>query len=355
MEPNLLIRAGSKALAEIRAHGLRPEAIEVIAGAAGGPKWLVLNGLDRALFFDWFKPAARVFCIGSSIGAWRFAAIAQGLDAYARFEEAYIHQRYSAHPSAAEVTRESIRVRGEFLDASGVRTLLTHPHYRINMLTVRCRGPMRPEGHYALGAAVLMAGAANAVTRRALRLFFERTLLYDPRDLPPFFGMDTFSPRRVALSPENLADGLLASGSIPLVMEGVRDIAGAPRGVYRDGGLIDYHLDLPFGSRGLVLFPHYRARITPGWFDKHLSWRRPSAANMENVVLLCPSPAFVARLPYGKIPDRDDFLRLGDKDRITAWKTVVECSRILGEEFLNLVKGDIRRQVRPLDDRVHVD
>lgn len=351
MTENLLIRAGKKALSEIREHGLRPEAIEVIAGAAGGPKWLVLGGLDRAFFFDWFTPAHPVFLLGASIGAWRFAAIAQGAEAYARFEDGYIHQRYSAHPTAAEVTRETLRVRDLFLDEPGVHRLLTHPFFRLNMLAVRCRGPLAREERYALGASMLVAGAANALSRRSLALFFERTLFYDRRDEPPFFTMDGFPLSRVALAPENLREALLASGSIPLVMEGVRSIAGAAPGMYRDGGLVDYHLDLPYGSRGIVLFPHYRDRIVPGWFDKPLTWRRPDPIHMENVVMLCPSPAFVERLPYGKIPDRDDFKRLREGERIAAWEKVIQSSRILGEEFLEAVNGDIRSRVRPLETR----
>ena len=33
-----------------------------------------------------------------------------------------------------------------------------------------------------------------------------------------------------------------------------------------------------------VLFPHYTDRITPGWFDKLLPWRKPSVEDMANVV-----------------------------------------------------------------------
>lgn len=34
---------------------------------------------------------------------------------------------------------------------------------------------------------------------------------------------------------------------------GVRDPPGAGPGTYRDGGLLDYHLDLPYEDRGVVL------------------------------------------------------------------------------------------------------
>lgn len=36
----------------------------------------------------------------------------------------------------------------------------------------------------------------------------------------------------------------MASGSIAVVMEGVRNIGGVPEGIYRDGGVTDYHFDI---------------------------------------------------------------------------------------------------------------
>jgi len=354
MADNLLIFAGKKALPRLREQGLAPDDIEVIAGAAGGPKWLVLNGLDRALFFQWFKSTRKpCFLIGSSIGSWRFAAIAQGAAAYDRFEQAYIAQRYSDHPSPADVTRESNRIMDIFLDSAGVEAILNHPVFRMNLLAVRCRGLFRREGRKALIPAMFLAASANALSRKTLGLFFTRTLFYDPRTIPPFFDMNQFPLQRTALSTRNLSSALLASGSIPLVMEGVLDPAGATPGVYRDGGLIDYHLDLPFGAQGIVLFPHFRARIIPGWLDKMLPWRKPEADNMERVVMLCPSQAFIDRLPGGKIPDRDDFTtyRGRDDERFQAWRRVVDAGRILGDEFLELVAGSgMRTQVRPLEE-----
>lgn len=354
MADNLLIFAGKRALPRLREQGLKPEDIEVIAGAAGGPKWLVLNGLDRALFFQWFKEkSSPCFLIGSSIGSWRFAAIAQGDEAYGRFEQAYIAQCYSANPTPAEVTRESLRVMDMFLDAAGAHTVLNHPVFRMNLLAVRCRGLFGREGRLALFPALFLAASANAVYRKALRLFFTRTLFYDPRTIPPFFGMDQFPLQRAALTLQNMPSALMASGSIPLVMEGVVNPPGAAPGIYRDGGLIDYHMDLPFGARGIVLFPHFRARIIPGWLDKMLPWRKPAAANMEQVVLLCPSQAFIDRLPGGRIPDREDFMiyRGRDHERFRAWNQVIEATRILGDEFLDLVHGSgIQRRVQPLED-----
>ncbi len=85
---------------------------------------------------------------------------------------------------------------------------------------------------------------------------------------------DDFATHYQALNEQNVASWLLASASIPGVMSAIRDIPDAPVGSYRDGGLIDYHLDLPFQSQGIVLYPHFTDSITPGWFDKMLKNRK---------------------------------------------------------------------------------
>ena len=104
-----------------------------------------------------------------------------------------------------------------------------------------------------------------------------------------------------------------ACAEVDLVIEAVPDIPGAPAGIYWDGGLIDYHLHLPWPRfDGLVLYPHFTDRIVPGWLDKALPWRKARAEWLDNVVLVSPSREYLARLPHGKLPDRSDFKRYGD-------------------------------------------
>ena len=350
----LTVRAGQRARQILCDEGLRPERVRVVAGAAGGPKWLVLNGLDRFLFGGWLGRARQpLFLVGSSIGAWRFAAAATENPAAAieRFEAAYIGQRYRRLPTFEEVSTQSRRIQTTFLGPGGEAQVLSHPRLRLNVLAVRCRGSWIEDGPWRLAGHLATAATANFVSRRLLGLFFERVLFYDPRDRPPFFEMGGFPLRCIPLTVQNLVPALLASGAVPLLMAGVRGIAGGPQGIYRDGGLIDYHVDIPFGTGPdeIVLFPHYTQRIAPGWFDKHLAWRRPSPAHMQNVVQIAPSPEFVKSLPYGKIPDRQDFFTFKDHDgqRIAYWHEVVRQSRRLAEAFAELAAAG------PLADRVY--
>jgi hypothetical protein len=146
---------------------------------------------------------------------------------------------------------------------------------------------------------------------------------------------------------------LLASASIPVVLKGVDHIAGAPRGIYWDGGIIDYQLALPYPSApGLVLYPHYIESVTPGWLDKPFHRRRASAAALDNVVMVGPSREFIAKLPNGKLPDRSDFRRYGTdaKKRAQIWRQAATDSAHLGEAFLRWSENPDLAMVRSFDD-----
>jgi hypothetical protein len=135
----------------------------------------------------------------------------------------------------------------------------------------------------------------------------------------------------------------MASGAIPLAVAGIHDIYGAPRGVYRDGGLIDYHLTHQFaaGESDIVLFFHHQERIIPGWLDKEYPRRTPDEETLSNVLMVFPAQNFIERLPGGKVPDRTDFTTYIDahKTRTENWRQAVGLAAPLGEEFLELVES----------------
>jgi hypothetical protein len=356
MGDNLVIYAGQKAIDLIEENGLKPEIVDTVVGAAGGPKWLVLNGLDRALFFFWLNRRKQpLTLVGSSIGAWRFSAIAQGEDAYNAFESAYINQSYTSRPSPADVTEKSLQILDTYLKEENISRILEHPYMRLCLLSAYCRWPFSRDDIPSIAFGMILAPIINAMKRTFLKIFFSRALFHDPRIEPSFSKLVDFPLQKIALTAENIQQAILASGSIPLVMDGVRDIQGARKGMYRDGGLVDYHIAFPFKNNRIVLYPHYANAIIPGWFDKILPWREPEPENLENVVVLCPSDEFVARLPYSKIPTRKDFRLFWrrDRERIIYWNQVVEESSVLGEEFLSYVAcGDILKRIKPISSLI---
>ncbi|MET0268757.1 MAG: patatin-like phospholipase family protein [Duganella sp.] len=332
MASPITIRLGPAARARIAAEGVRPDDIAVIPAAAGGPKGLILNGLDLWLFGSFLKGVQRQRrLVGASIGAWRMAASAfdDPVAGHRRLARLYAHQRYPAKVTAAYISQNIRALLDELLDGRSAE-LLEHRWHHLNILTVRGAGALaRSRGvRWREMAGFLLAAAGNAVSRQRLAASLERVIFHQAQDdghwlRQPF---DAFANHFAELTAANLRDALQASGSIPLVLEAVRDIAGAPPGAYWDGGLIDYHLHLPYQREpapGLVLYPHFSGHIVPGWLDKPMPWRRARANDpaLDNVILVSPSADFIARLPHGKLPDRKDFTVYGQQHeaRIRDW------------------------------------
>jgi hypothetical protein len=357
----IAIHAGRKALAHLHRHGLRAEDIAIVPAAAGGPKGLILQALDQWLFGQWLSSAPRKrVLIGASIGAWRMAAAchADPLSAFRRLADIYCEQRYSHQPSAQHVT-DVCRCMLEAFLAGREREVLSHPDNRLHILASRSRRllPATPAvSLHRRRQAVGFAGAmlANLVSRDRLAQHFDRVVFGNDPALPDWLAtaFDAFSTQHVRLSNGNLIDALLGSGTLPLVMEPIAHIAGAPAGYYWDGGLIDYHLALPYSrlgdvpNGGLVLYPHFNDHIVPGWFDKPLRWRCRGQHRhwLDNVILVSPSRSFVASLPRGKLPDRKDFAFHGlDHDRrISDWRRAIAESDRLRDAFLEFrERGDL--------------
>jgi len=341
---SLTFKAGQGALKSVKAHGFDISSIGTIAGASGGAKWLVLSQLDRAILTNLVpKLQGPVHLLGTSIGSWRFACYAQDdpLAAIERFEDAYIEQSFSEHPDIDEITATSREIIDLVLGKRGVDEILRHPVFRTHVMAVRSRHILASETPWLLGLGLITAAMLNIVSRRTLGLFFERALFYDSRDLPPFFNVSGFPLQRIPLGPANLEDAIVATGSIPLVLSGVRDIDGSVPGVYRDGGVIDYHHDLPHSAEErLTLYPHFYDRIVPGWFDKKLGWRRPNPEHVDRTILISPSVEFVARLPNGKIPDRSDFVNYSPAERVKAWRACTDACQRLADEFNEVLEKD---------------
>lgn len=351
--PALTLRAGSRALARIRERGLQPADVKILPGAAGGPKALGIQGLDLALFGDWLPRAPQErSLIGASIGSWRFASacLPDAAKSISRLGELYTAQRFPKGVTMAEVSRLCAQMLDHLLEGQDAH-VLSNPHYRLNVVVVKSHGLLAHDRRGALGLGLGSVIGSNLLGHPRLARHFERVILHDSRLAPPLAALEDFPSRCLALDAGNLRHALLASGSIPMVMEGVRDIPGAGPGTYRDGGLLDYHLDLPYSGDGVVLYPHFTDKVIPGWFDKGLPWRRGDAVRLQNVLLLAPSREYLATLPHGKLPDRKDFTRyLGDDaGRERYWRKAMSESKRLGDEFLELVDGGrLAERLQPL-------
>jgi hypothetical protein len=347
----LVLRAGRRARAVLVDRGFAPDLFSTLVGASGGPKWLVLSQLDRFLSDRVLAPRATpIDLIGSSIGSFRHACLAQRdpKAAIERFERAYLAQRYGERPGRDEVTQVSARLLGVLLGERGHEEIPANPLLRSHVVLARLRG-FEDDGGLGFRMALAFAALSNAASRRSLGWFFERVVVSTHiASAPRYFDLPTGYAR---LDAESIAPAILAGGTIPLVMRAVRAVPGLCAGAYLDGGLLDYHFDFEFEKRpGLVLFPHFFDRIVPGWLDKALPWRGARVQALDEVLMIAPSPAFIATLPGGRVPDRADFDRLEPGKRHAQWAEVVDRCAALPEALDDLLaRGDWVDAIEPFE------
>lgn len=332
------IYAGKTAAKIINEQGFKPELFTSFLGASGGPKWFTLFGLDKYIFAEFFKHRTQALnLIGSSAGAFRAACFAQNdpVAAIERLAKSYSQTRYSNNkPTPNEITAKARALLEDVFGDDGVNEIINNPLFKAHFIVAKSNGFIASEHKLIQLLGLSKSYMLNRVNRKLLGSQYERFIFGAPNSHLSITDSYNFKTQNITLTQTNLKDALLASGSIPLVMQGIKNIAGSPQGMYRDGGIIDYHFDLKINNPGLILYPHFNSEPKAGWFDKNLK-RKVSPQNYDNVVMITPSKQFVASLPYGKIPDRNDFTALDADTRIKYWNTVFSETEKLAEAFDN--------------------
>ena len=330
------IVAGKNAAKIINEQGFKPELFTSFLGASGGPKWFTLFGLDKYIFGEFFKNRTQPLnLIGSSAGAFRSACFAQNdpVAAIERLATSYSQTRYSSNkPTPAEITIKARALLEDVFGDNGVTEIINNPVFKAHFIVAKSNGFIASENKLIQLLGLSKSYMLNRVNRKLLGSQYERFIFGAPNSNLSITDSYNFKTQNIALNQTNLKDALLASGSIPLVMQGIKNIAGSPQGMYRDGGIIDYHFDVKINNPGLILYPHFNSDPKAGWFDKNLK-RKVAPQNYDNVVMITPSKEFVAGLPYGKIPDRNDFTDLDADTRIKYWNTVFSETEKLADDF----------------------
>jgi len=357
MTIDIHIKAGAKAYQIIKDGGFAWDSITTYFAPAGGPKWLIAAGFDLTLLKSGLLGnGGAVLLAGASAGAWRFAAWPQpeAEKSYRTLMEAYINTSYRKNDTPRTVLKSLEKIINRYIEDDALPFALNHKKYRLAIITARAKSIFASDRKL-----LQMTGAGffyllNMINRSQIYRLSERVVFYNgPK--PPYFCLrpGAFRGKYFLLSEINFKHVLVASGAIPIYVAGVHDIYGAPVGTYRDGGLIDYHLSHRFNARenDLTLFFHHQERIVPGWFDKRFKSRRPESEALSNVVMVYPTDTFIAKLPNGKVPDRDDFRDyLNDHaGRVANWRRAAALAEPLGEQFVESVQsGKIRDVVEAL-------
>lgn len=349
----LTLRAGREAYDKIKRDGFTPDMITGVVAAAGGPKWFTTYGLVRFIIGDFLKDAThKMDFLGASVGSWQMTAAmtSDPREAIDRLQRAYATTTYSDDPTEKEISLACQRmIEDVILDETDY--ILSHPSRSLQVVTARGKGLLSHTNQILRGMGFGAAFISNIVSRKHMAKAVDRIIFKTKGELMYRADLDILPTREVELTAQNLVPALRASGTIPYMMEAIKDIPKAPPGHYWDGGLTDYHISLPFKRDGIVLHPHFLSTVLSGWFDKKLPWNRNADENlMSKVLLLTPSEDYIKSLPRKQISDMKDFQYYGkDQDkRIAYWSEISKRSLELGEELSELIStGNICEQIQP--------
>lgn len=345
------IYAGAQALKVIQEQGIKEELFTSMLGASGGPKWFTLFGLDKYLFGEFFKNRTTpINLIGSSAGAFRFAALSQHdpIKSITTFANAYAQTTYSKKPNRQEISASVDSLLAELLGENGIAQIINNKVYQSHFIVSGCKGLTSFENKLLQGLGLIGSVALNRINRGLLNKQYQRFVFRSPHSTLRINDSYNFNTQYITLNQHNLSAALSASGAIPLVMQGIKNIQNAPRGIYRDGGIIDYHFDINITpNNGLILYPHFDKQPKPGWFDKKLN-RSIDPKKYNNTVMLVPSQKFIESLPYQKIPDRQDFTTMSETQRIKYWQEVLQRTDELAEAFEHFIHAPNLNKIIPI-------
>jgi hypothetical protein len=291
------------------------------------------------------------------------------VQAIERLAHTYANTVYSAKPNPQEISAQAVNIVDQLFGENGANEVINNNIFKAHFLVAKCNGLTSFDNKIMQGAGLINSMLLNKLDRRLLSTQYQRYIFKHPSSSLTINDPYNFNNVYQTLTADNIKNALLASGSIPMVMSGIKDIHGAAKGTYRDGGIIDYHFDFSLSNNdsdkqvfnkhclhehrnerngseienGLTLYPHFTSEPKAGWFDKTSS-RKVLDRSYENTVLLAPSEKFIKSLPFNKIPDRTDFTELDATTRIKYWEKVLEETTKLAECFNEfLVKQEITK------------
>lgn len=302
-------------------RNLRTKAFRVVAAPATGPRYFATIGFD-VQFVQGFIDAEKtnktprsVWLLGGSSAALRFTAIITSIllkrpqtirDAVDHFTEMTYH-RGDLPETLAPMMAEMINICAPLSLLSGI---VNHPKIHLSIMVAHFHPRFIEYPDWKLKLVFAECFLANIVSPSHLNRFFTRTCFYSGTVRPPFFGPDDLV-RFVPLTSDNIKQVLKATTCIPFISERVTAIPGCSRGLFFDGALCDFHVNLRVDNeRFQMLYLAGEPLSTPikqTFFDVILPWRKAPSCYFDNCSVIAPSAYFVSQVPGHRLPCVSDW------------------------------------------------
>ena len=109
-----------------------------------------------------------------------------------RLEQGYLHQHYASKPTAQEVSEVSRNILSRVLGADGAAHLVSTRVFSTHIVTARGRGPAAASSTPLLATGMGHAALGNTLSRRLLRLHFQRVVFHSGSQPSPGLALHDF-------------------------------------------------------------------------------------------------------------------------------------------------------------------
>mmetsp|Transcript_30529 Transcript_30529/g.67662 ORF Transcript_30529/g.67662 Transcript_30529/m.67662 type:complete len:412 (+) Transcript_30529:154-1389(+) len=285
----------------------------VYAGGASGPRSFVTMGFDKQFskLVDSGAITGDKWLLGGSTAALRFCALISGLisrkNISYELKEHFAKMVYKPGDTPKTLAPMMEALFLKVLPPHLADKVLRHPSLHLCIMVTQLRPAYQNLPEWQLKALFGLFLGANVVTPASLKLLQRRLCFYTGPHPPPFIT-PADEVTCLPLTSQNVYQVLHATTCLPFMSERCEYIAGVGSGLFFDGALSDYHLNLASTPEYPLLLlgdgpgPAFKQTLWDAY-----TWRRAPSQYRRNVTVLYPTQQFVECLEAGKLPTVFDY------------------------------------------------
>eukprot|EP00698_Gefionella_okellyi_P006854 TRINITY_DN1650_c0_g1_i1.p1 TRINITY_DN1650_c0_g1~~TRINITY_DN1650_c0_g1_i1.p1 ORF type:complete len:348 (-),score=61.93 TRINITY_DN1650_c0_g1_i1:98-1141(-) len=297
---------------------------DIFFSPAAGPRYFVTAGFER-VFLRTPITTPKYFVAASS-GALRFTSLLcskyTGVDLFAKFEHELCKFSISYKDTPQQLATK-LRELFSGYTHDLVEQLLNDSQHRVCIFVSQVHDWIATTPR--MGAAFAASLLGNFAHSGAQNLLYRRLCFYTG-DKPPNTVIDSTKVEFYPLTHENFHTVLVASAAIPFRVASPRHMPGVGDGVFVDGGLGDYMMNVQVRKNALLL--SHTSRVYRTWMDTLVPYRKLPDDDFEYVSVLHPRKEFVGSLADKRIPSRMDWDRYANRPelRYKLWQDCIQRS-----------------------------
>ncbi|KAJ3215252.1 hypothetical protein HDU67_000668 [Dinochytrium kinnereticum] len=239
---------------------------------------------------------------------------------------------------------------------------LENPLFRIAILVADINPRYRHLPDWHLKSILVYYGLKNIISPKYLSGLVSRICFYSGDKEPRFLSNGLGGPgsiKYVKLTKKNIYAVLHATTCIPFIQERCTHIPDFGDGLFVDGALTDYTLNVHLQNPefpALLLGDCLQRHFSPTVFDTKVPWRTPPSTFFDHCSLIHPSQAFTQRIPDRSLPSVGDWFKPiyieEPRRRHRNWRLTYDLSNSVWEDTFLELRERVRsgRLVREEED-----